>query len=62
AGTLEIQAMLVDADPDAYYVPPYVGHRGWLGVRLDRDLPWSQVESLVEAAHALCRPKPTRRA
>ncbi len=60
AGTLEIQAMLVESDPDAYYVPPYVGHRGWLGVRLDKDLPWAQVASLVEAAHALCVKAPRR--
>jgi predicted DNA-binding protein (MmcQ/YjbR family) len=53
--------MLVESNPDAYYVPPYVGHRGWLGVRLDKDLPWSQVASLVEAAHALCRPTSRRR-
>lgn len=54
AGTLELQAMLVDSDPDSYYVPPYVGHRGWIGVRLDRKLAWKQVARLVEAAHALC--------
>ena len=46
------QAMLVDSDPDAYYVPPYVGHMGWVGVRLDKKLPWSQVASVIEAAHA----------
>ena len=63
AGTLEIQAMLVEANPDAYYVPPYVGHRGWLGVRLDKALPWAEVASIVKAAHAMCaRPTgPARR-
>jgi hypothetical protein len=33
-----MQAMLVEADPDRFFVPPYVGHRGWLGMRLDRGL------------------------
>ena len=47
-----VQAMLVDSNPDAYYVPPYVGHLGWIGVRLDKRLPWSQVAALVESAHA----------
>ena len=47
-----MQAMLVDSDPDAYFVPPYVGKSGWIGVRLDRKLPWSQVASVLEAAHA----------
>lgn len=46
------QAMLVDANPDAYFVPPYVGHQGWVGVRLDRDLPWSEIAAVLEAAHA----------
>ena len=33
-----MQEALVDAAPEHYFRPPYVGHRGWLGVRLDRDL------------------------
>jgi hypothetical protein len=44
--------MLVDSDPERYYVPPYVGVRGWIGIRLDRRLPWPQIESLLDAAHA----------
>jgi hypothetical protein len=47
-----VQAVLVDSDPDAYYVPPYVGRLGWIGVRLDKRVPWSQVAALVESAHA----------
>jgi hypothetical protein len=46
------QAMLVDANPDAYFVPPYVGHQGWVGVRLDRDLPRPEIAAVLEAAHA----------
>jgi hypothetical protein len=45
--------MLVDADPEGYFLPPYVAHRGWIGVRLDRDLPWNQVASVLEAAHQM---------
>ena len=45
-----VQTMLVDSDPDVYYVPPYVGPAGWIGVRLDRGLSWAQVGALVEAA------------
>jgi hypothetical protein len=45
------QAMLVDSNPDHYFVPPYVGHNGWVGVRLDRDLPWNQIAMVLEAAH-----------
>jgi hypothetical protein len=44
------QALLVDAAPDVHFVPPYVGHQGWVGVRLDRGLPWEEVEGLLEDA------------
>jgi hypothetical protein len=42
-----VTATLVDEEPDRFYVPPYVGHRGWLGARLDRDLDWGEVEGIV---------------
>ena len=45
------QAMLVDADPERFFVPPYVGHRGWLGVRLDRSPDWNEVAGIVEDAY-----------
>jgi hypothetical protein len=47
------QAMLVDSDPDGYFLPPYVAHRGWIGVRLDRDLAWNQIAGVLEAAHQM---------
>lgn len=31
------QGLMVDSEPDRFFVPPYVGHRGWLGYRLDVD-------------------------
>jgi predicted DNA-binding protein (MmcQ/YjbR family) len=40
----------VEDDPDCCFVPPYVGVRGWLGVRLDRDLPWHAVMRRVREA------------
>ena len=46
-----VQAAVVDADPERYFVPPYVGHRGWIGVRLDRGLPWDEVAGVIEDAH-----------
>jgi hypothetical protein len=57
------QAMLVDSDPEHYFVPPYVGHRGWIGVQLDGALPWNQVAMVIEAAHQVCyRPPRVRKA
>jgi hypothetical protein len=47
-----MQAMLVEADPERFFVPPYVGHRGWLGVRLDRGIHWDELTGIVEDAYA----------
>jgi hypothetical protein len=51
-----VQRMLVDADPERFFVPPYVGHRGWLGVRLDRGLDWGELAGIVEDAYAEVAP------
>ncbi len=45
------QEMLLEAAPEHYFRPPYVGHRGWVGVRLDRDLAWDEIAGVVEDAH-----------
>lgn len=45
------QEMLVEAAPEHYFRPPYVGHRGWVGVRLDRALTWDEIAGVVEDAH-----------
>ncbi len=41
------QALLVEAAPARYFVPPYVGPSGWVGVWLDRRPPWRDVEVLL---------------
>jgi hypothetical protein len=51
-----MQAMLVEADPERFFAPPYVGHRGWLGVRLDRGLHWDELEGIAEDAYAEVAP------
>jgi hypothetical protein len=51
------QDMLVRANPNGYFVPPYVGHRGWLGVRLDRELPWDEIAGSIEDAYLTVAPK-----
>ena len=51
-----MQSMLVDADPERFFVPPYVGHRGWLGVRLDRGLFWDELEGVAEDAYVEVAP------
>jgi hypothetical protein len=51
-----VQAVLSEADPERFFVPPYVGHRGWLGVRLDRGLDWGELAGIVEDAYAEVAP------
>lgn|SRR5512133_499832 len=47
-----MQKMLVEGDPERFFVPPYVGHRGWLGVRLDRGIQWDELAGIAEDAYA----------
>ena len=53
----ETQADLVEADPDVFFVPPYVGPSGWLGVRLEGRVDWSMVESVLQDGYRLVAPK-----
>jgi hypothetical protein len=51
------QRMLVQAEPQRFFVPPYVGHRGWIGVRLDVDPDWEEIATIVDAAYRQVAPK-----
>lgn len=51
-----MQAMLVEGDPERFYVPPYVGHRGWVGVRLDRGFDRDEIAGIIEDAYAEVAP------
>ena len=51
------QAMLVEANPDVYFVPPYVGPGGWIGVRLDRRAAWREIGAVVEQAFRTRAPR-----
>ncbi|MEV6772184.1 MmcQ/YjbR family DNA-binding protein [Nocardia sp. NPDC051030] len=46
-----VQEELVAAEPERFFRPPYVGHRGWLGVYLDVDVDWGEVREIVEEAY-----------
>jgi hypothetical protein len=52
-----MQAALVEADPDRFYVPPYFGHRGWVGVRLDRSFDRGEIAGILEDAYAEVAPR-----
>ena len=52
-----VQAALVDAEPRHFFVPPYVGKSGWVGVRLDSGLDQAKVAALIERAWREVAPK-----
>ncbi len=53
---LGAQEALVEHDGERFFVPPYVGHRGWIGARLDRTPDWGVIAGLVEEAYRLVAP------
>jgi hypothetical protein len=56
ASAAGVQEELVAADPLKFFRPPYVGGRGWLGVRLDRDLDWAEIAELCQDAYRAIAP------
>lgn len=51
------QEAAVGAHPDRFFRPPYVGGRGWLGVRLDVPVDWEEVAEIVREAYRQIAPK-----
>ncbi|MDQ1474990.1 MAG: hypothetical protein QOE62_219 [Actinomycetota bacterium] len=51
-----VQQELIDEEPDRFYVPAYVGHRGWIGVRLDRKVDWKEIEQILTDAYICVAP------
>jgi predicted DNA-binding protein (MmcQ/YjbR family) len=51
------QDVLVRSEPDRYFVPPYVGHHGWVGTWLDTTIDWEEVADLLEESYRMTAPK-----
>jgi hypothetical protein len=52
-----VQAELVTSEPQRFFRPPYVGVRGWVGVRIDVDPDWDEVAAIVTDAYRLVAPR-----
>lgn len=52
-----VQAEVVDQEPERFFVPPYVGHRGWIGLILNVDPDWEEVAGILTEAYRLIAPK-----
>ena len=51
------QEVLVGADPDRFFVPPYVGAKGWVGIRLDDGPDWDEVAEIITRSFRLVAPR-----
>ena len=51
------QSVMIRANPERFFVPPYVGPSGWIGIRLDGKPDWNEVAELMRDAHRLIAPK-----
>jgi hypothetical protein len=54
-----VQGILIAADPAQFFVPKYVGSKGWVGVRLDRPAQpdWEEVAELIYESYCMTAPK-----
>lgn len=52
-----VREELMAAEPERFFRPPYVGHRGWLGVRLDVAVDWAEITEIVTDAYRTVAPR-----
>jgi predicted DNA-binding protein (MmcQ/YjbR family) len=52
-------SVLIGSDPDRFFMPKYVGPKGWVGVRLDLAAPpdWDEIAEMVCESYCLVAPK-----
>jgi hypothetical protein len=55
-----VQELHIEAEPRHFFIPPYVGPRGWLGVILDRGIDWHRIARLVREAYEKVAPDALR--
>ena len=51
------QRLMIDAAPDRFFSPPYVGPSGWIGVWLEGDCDWSELRDLLRDGYRMTAPK-----
>jgi hypothetical protein len=60
ACTVDLRSSLMDGRPDIFFLPPYVAHRGWMGVRLDLGLAFDELADVLDTAYELIAPSSPR--
>lgn len=51
------QEALIERNPEQFFRPPYVGSRGWIGVRIDGSPDWDEIAEILAEAYRLVAPK-----
>lgn len=54
------QAILIEAAPERFFRPPYLGHKGWIGIWLDGELDWAEIDDLIGRSYRMIAPKKRR--
>lgn len=52
-----VQETLVATEPERFFRPPYVGHRGWIGLRVDTDLDVEELAAVIRDAYRHVAPR-----
>ena len=56
-----VQEILAGADAERFFVPPYLGAKGWIGVRLDRRADWEELSDILKDGYLMSVPKRLRK-
>jgi hypothetical protein len=49
--------IMLEAEPGRFFIPPYFGAKGWIGVGLDEAADWREIEGFVRRSYRLVAPK-----
>jgi hypothetical protein len=52
-----VQTILIEAAPERFFRPPYVGHKGWIGVWLTAGTDWDEMDALIQRSYGMTAPK-----
>ena len=52
-----VQEILVKSDSRRFFIPPYMGPKGWVGVRLDDQVSWDEVAAILKDGYLISAPK-----
>jgi predicted DNA-binding protein (MmcQ/YjbR family) len=52
-----MQQLVVGNDEARFFVPPYVGSKGWIGAYLDVEQDWDELADLIDESYRLTAPK-----